>query len=535
MRAASDTVLLVWLGLVCVACADGDAPAIDTPPGANTTESPEPDESPESPQSPEPSGPSELGGSGDEGSGSGAVLTPPPDAELGNSPAFEAPAVTPEPGDTPSPPAKPRELELHLLYVHGVQTCADDRAGADGALDELRAAVDEELPARSAEFSARHEGFVLNATSAHANLYTASPSGFHPSDSPDPLRMDDWEAGDPGCESAKQGEPCTTGFEWRFRLAREIERHFGPDAQNVVLIGHSTGARAAFEVTANVGSAGQGSFDWGVQERILGVVSLHGMVDALGSDEYSPAAPVDFEASCKFGDLVTGFGSSCAHGNGWCEYAAQSSARDAADWVATHKHSLLLSSFSSCSPSLFRGATDGPLPILAQASPLSTGLRLVPSPGQALAAASGEDYGSFCHSAITSPSVDGHATAVATARDRLLDWLFVSTQRVLATGSTELDSVDFERASAPIAIDGDCDPGAASTELDIVGVCRHPGLFDGDDHAIAEDEWLSAGDAACPSRLVWSQRHDPGGQHAARVVWKTYSAPEPGVVESLAL
>ncbi|HTV25018.1 MAG TPA: hypothetical protein VMG12_40270, partial [Polyangiaceae bacterium] len=476
MRAACNTVLLAWLGALCAGCADGDVPSAAT------------------------------------------ELEPP---------------LAP---DVPDPsPAPPRELELHLLYVHGVQTCADAREHADGALDELRATVDAALPSRIADFDAQHPGFVLNVTSAHANLYTAAPSGFQPSDSPDPRAMDDWEAGDPGCEEAAPGDPCTTAFEWRYRLVQEIDHHFGQDARNVVLIGHSTGARAAFEVTANVGSDGVDSYDWGVQERILGVVSVHGMIDALGESDYQPTAPLDFEASCKFGDLITGFGSSCAHGNGWCEYAAQSSARDAADWVADNTHALVLSSFSSCSPSLFRGATDGPLPILAQASPHSTGLRLVPSTGQTLAAANGEDYGAYCHSAITTPSVAGHADAISAARERVLDWLFVSTQRVRATGSVELEPVGFEQSSAPLVIDGDCDAEASGSELDIVGVCRHPGLFDGDDHAIGEDEWLPAGDADCPSRLVWSQRHDPDGSHAARVVWKTYAPPEPGVVESLAL
>jgi hypothetical protein len=434
----------------------------------------------------------------------------PPSTEVPSDEVIVAPALT------------PRLLEFHLLFVHGVQNCADDRRDAQQSLDELQIAIDEELPGRIANYEAEHPGVQLDATSAHANLYTATPSGFQPSDSADPLNMDDWEIGDPGCSAAQQGEPCTTAFEWRYRLVQEIERNFGPDAQNIVLIGHSTGARAAFEVTANVGSAGLESYDWGVQARILGVASVHGMVDALGSDDYDLTGPTSFEATCKFGDLATGFGSSCAHGNGWCEYAAQSSARDAADWVAQNKQALLLTSFASCSPSLFTGATDGPLPVLAQASPLSTGLRLVPSPGKTLAVANGEDYGSFCHSAITSPSVDGHAAAVAAARARLLDWLFVKTRRVRETGSVQLDALEFEQTSPAFSTDSRCSAGQPGSELDVVGICQHSGFFDGDDHAVSEDEWLPGDDVSCPSALRWSQSHDADGAHAARVFWKTY-------------
>jgi hypothetical protein len=511
MRAASFTALVVLL----LGCAAGDERTSDSP-----TMTPTP-----ATASPPPPADEAM------------ALDPPPALEpslmneLGVAPAFETPPL----GVVPPPPSGPREVEFHLLYVHGVQNCADDRRNADGALDELRAAVDEELPSRIEEFETRHSDVVLGVTSAHANLYTATPSGFQPSDSLDPLAMDDWEAGDPGCAAKQQGEPCTTAFEWRFRLVQEIERNFGPDAQNIILIAHSTGARTAFEVTANVGSTGLTSYNWGVQSRILGVVSLHGMVDALDGDDYQPTAPASFEASCKFGDLITGFGSNCAHGNGWCEYAAQRSAREAADWVARQKHALVLSSFASCSPSLFRGATDGPLPILAQASALSTGLRLVPSQGQTLAAASGEDYGSYCHSAITSPSVEGHAAAVAEARTRLLDWLFVSARRVRATGVTELEATAFQQTSSPLGIDGECDAEPPLSDVDIVGVCEHPGLFDGDDHAISEDEWLPADDANCPGRLIWSQLHDPDEAHTARVTWKTYAEPERGgALESLA-
>jgi hypothetical protein len=205
---------------------------------------------------------------------------PLPDAPQSSLPEGDGAIELEPPTAVNEPSPEPRRLEFHLLYVHGVQNCADDRAGAEGALDELQAAVEAALPSRIAEFEASHAGIELVTTSAHANLYTAAPSGFQPSDSPEPLNMDDWEVGDPGCSAARQGEPCTTAYEWRHRLAGEISERFPPDAENIILIGHSTGARAAFEVAANVGSAGVDTHDWGVRERIAGVVSVHGMIDA---------------------------------------------------------------------------------------------------------------------------------------------------------------------------------------------------------------------------------------------------------------
>src|SRR5262249_58493754 len=62
-----------------------------------------------------------------------------------------------------------------------------------------------------------------------------------------PMRMDDWEVGDPGCATTRQGDPCTTAYEWRYRLVQEINRLFPPTAKNIILIGHSTGARRSEE------------------------------------------------------------------------------------------------------------------------------------------------------------------------------------------------------------------------------------------------------------------------------------------------
>src|SRR5690349_15235784 len=144
-------------------------------------------------------------------------------------------------------------VELNILYVHGVDNCTSSRTNAHNSLADLAGAVDAALPGEIASYEAVHPGVTLVTHSARANLYTATPSGVHPSDSTDPLLMDDWEVGDPGCSTTRQGDPCTSAFEWRYRLAGEINRLFPPPARNIILVGHSSGARAAMEVASNTG------------------------------------------------------------------------------------------------------------------------------------------------------------------------------------------------------------------------------------------------------------------------------------------
>src|SRR5207247_2536566 len=170
-------------------------------------------------------------------------------------------------------------------YVHGLKNCQSERQNAQNSLTDLESAVNSALSARIATFQAAHPGIHVVARSGRANVYTAPASGIHPSDSTDPLLMDDWEVGDPGCSTTQQGDPCTTAYEWRYRLAEEVNRLFPAPAKNVILIGHSAGARAAMEVAANVGTGGVGSTNWGVQSRIAGVITLHGMVDEIGSSK----------------------------------------------------------------------------------------------------------------------------------------------------------------------------------------------------------------------------------------------------------
>src|SRR5260370_37326058 len=89
---------------------------------------------------------------------------------------------------------------------------------AENAVVALEAGVNVWLTARMAAWEAAHPGVHVVTRSARANVYTATPSGIHPSDSPDPLDMDDWEVGDPGCSTSAPGDPCTTPYEARYRL-----------------------------------------------------------------------------------------------------------------------------------------------------------------------------------------------------------------------------------------------------------------------------------------------------------------------------
>src|SRR5512144_661133 len=190
-------------------------------------------------------------------------------------------------------------IQLNFLYIHGVQNSASGRTGAHNSLNDLKSAVTGALPSLVASYQTSHPGVTVTVASASANLYTAKPSGIHPSDSTDPTLMDDWEVGDPGCTTSRQGDPCTTAYEWRFRLAQEIQRLFPPTAKNIILIGHSTGARVAFEVAANTGPGGVGTFNWGVQDRIAAVVSINGMVDGLATNKYNVVGASDFVSACE--------------------------------------------------------------------------------------------------------------------------------------------------------------------------------------------------------------------------------------------
>ena len=438
-------------------------------------------------------------------------------------------------------------VELNVLYVHGVDNCTSSRLDAHNSLADLASAVDAALPAKIATYQAAHPGVTLVTHSARANLYTATPSGFHPSDSTDPLLMDDWEVGDPGCSTTRQGDPCTSAYEWRFRLAGEINRLFPSPARNIILVGHSSGARAAMEVASNTGPDGVGTFEWGVSNRIAGVVTIHGMIDAIGTSTYNFVGPTSFETGCKDGDAILAFGDSCAPGNGWCEYAGRVDGKNAADWVAQNKRAMMLTSWASCSPSAWTGQNDGSLPYDAQGSPLAVGLDTTPSAGQTYRAAHGQRYGAFCHSAITNSSNSTHAAARDAARNDILDWLFVAAPRVAAAGTnTTATSIGFNQFSSTFPMGTSCPAGevddavTSGTEglgIDVVGVCKHPGFFDGDDHPVAQSEITTPSNGAtCNGSYRWQQTHDSDNNHAATFWWKTRSlyADGPDLVDHLA-
>lgn len=470
---------------------------------------------------------------------------PEPDTEVGADPGSEpgtggdtAPEPDPQTGtgtQTDPPAAQAGTVQLNLLYVHGVQSEAGGRSRAHNSLNDLKGSIAADLPALIASYQASHPGVVVTVASASANLYTATPSGQHPSDSADPTLMDDWEVGDPGCTTTRQGDPCTTAYEWRFRLVQEIKRLFPATAKNIIVIGHSTGARTAFEIASNTGPDGVGTFDWGVQDRIAAVVSINGMIDGLQSNKYNVAGPFDFVATCKDSDLILQVFGGASPGNGWCEYAGNVSGVAAADWVGQHKRSRVLISSGSCSPSLWTGNSDGSLPLAAEASPFSPGLNMTPAAGQTFTVAFGRHYGPFCHSTITSGGDTKHPAAVASAKANILDLIFTAATRVDQQGqASTAGAIGFRATTPPFAVGGACPAGDAGVDpqVQVVGACKHPGFFDGDDHAITDGFNVTKG-TTCNGAFTWSQVHDPDNSHAASFWWQTRSNPAGGGLLSI--
>ncbi|HEX4419123.1 MAG TPA: hypothetical protein VH165_14525 [Kofleriaceae bacterium] len=443
----------------------------------------------------------------------------------------------PPPDDPGEPPtaevtsaATTGAIQLNLLYIHGVENSAGSKTSAQNTLNDLKAAVAADLPALIASYQASHPGVTVTFASASANLYTATPSGIHPSDSTDPTLMDDWEVGDPGCSSKVQGDPCTTAYEWRFRLAKEIHRLFPATAKNIILIGHSTGGRTAFEVASNTGPGGVGTFDWGVQNQIAGVVSINGVIDALEPNRYNVIGAADFIATCKDSDAIASIFGAGVPGNGWCEYAGNVSGVAAADWVGQHKRSRVLISTASCSPSLWTGNSDGSLPFAAEGSPFSVGLNMTPAPGETYTVAYGHSYGAFCHSTITNGGDANHAAAVASAKAQIEDLIFTSAVRVDQQGTiATTQAVPYNGSTPTYAVGGACPAGdvGINPQVQAVGVCHHPGFFDGDDHAITNG-WSVGNGTTCNGTFKWSQIHDSNNPHNANFWWQTRSVPTGG-------
>jgi pimeloyl-ACP methyl ester carboxylesterase len=433
-----------------------------------------------------------------------------------------------------------RTIEVNILYVHGVQGCDTGRQNAHNSLVDLENAMSAELPSRISAWQTAHSGDLVVVNQQHANLYTATPSPSHPSNSMGPLFMDDWEVGDPGCTTTQQGDPCTTAYEWRYRLVREINRLYPSPAKNIILVGHSTGGRVAMEVAANVGTAGVNTFNWGVQSRIAGVVTVHGMIDSLGTSKYDARTEDSFETSCKGGELYLGWFGSCALGNGWCEYAGRISGFDANDWVAKSKRAMNLISWADCStllpprPSAFLDYTDGVLPFDAQGGPWSVGLEMTPTTKpDTWRVAHGQMYGSFCHSDITDGSSANHAAARDAVKQRILDWLFIAAPRVAATGTNPTATLAYKQTSSTFTMGSSCPTGEMddtwtagnkTTGIDIAGVCKHGGLLDGDDHPVALGEvTVTSNGTSCNGAYNWKQAHDSNNSHMATLTWKTRS------------
>lgn len=435
-----------------------------------------------------------------------------------NEPA-RAPADTPQKPDasaTTDPDPVGRDsglltkepLELQLVFVHGVLSEDDQRRRAEGALADLERSVSAAVEARRPSFEAT-AARSLRVTTARVNLYTDENGALL----------------DPRIDDRADGTGLPTANAWRAQLAKKTNLALGADARNIVFIGHSTGARASAEVAAGVGDdALPGTHDWGLGGRVAGVVTIHGMIDALDSSAYDFVGPTSFVVGCRAGQ-----------GSGWCEYAGKISGVAALDWVAQQRHVLSLIGAGSCSPSLWTGVNDKSLPLAAQSSPWSPGMTMTPASGQTFVPAHGTFYGEYCHSDITDGGSPRHELSVSHASERIVAWLFDAAPRVAGARDP---GTPF--TFAPVAA-GELTPSADVTgpcgsnrresgEPEVVGVCVHPGSFDGDDHAFdATTDLETTRDGACGGSTRFTHRH-AGEEHASRLWMKVYSVPLSGGV-----
>ena len=72
-------------------------------------------------------------------------------------------------------------------------------------------------------------------------------------------------------------------------------------------------------------------------------------------------------------------------------------------------------------------------------------------------------------------------------------------------------------------VDDTLTQGTKGAGIDVVGVCHHPGSFDGDDHAIVMSEFTVTNGGTCNGTYKWKQAHDSNNSHAADFWWKTRS------------
>src|SRR4030095_16629877 len=109
--------------------------------------------------------------------------------------------------------------------------------------------------------------------------------------------------------------------------------------------------------------------------------------------------------------------------------------------------------------------------------------------------------------------------------------------RVAATGTNSTPSIAFNQFSATFTMGSTCPTGEVDdtvtqgtkgTGIDVVGVCHHPGFFDGDDHAIAASEFTVTNGSTCNGTYKWNPAHDSSNNHAASFWWKTRSVRSAG-------
>jgi hypothetical protein len=259
------------------------------------------------------------------------------------------------------------------------------------------------------------------------------------------------------------------------------------------------------------------------------------MIDALDNSRYDAVVPFGFTRLCKAAEGIVGVFGACTPSQGWCEYAGDVSGTEAADWVARNKSALALIAGGDCSPGLWYGDNDKALPLDAQGSRYLPGLAAARVPGSSFRAANGYVYGSFCHSDISDRSSPSHLQAVESAGAHILDWLFVDAPRVVHEGTLDIVApIAFGASTQGEAVGGVCPAGLAGDGIEVVGVCEHPGYFDGDDHPIDPSELQILAGEACDGSVRWTQEHDPENGHAAHIHWKTLAhVPAGGLVEQL--
>jgi hypothetical protein len=379
------------------------------------------------------------------------------------------------------------KIALQLVFVHGVTQADSGRRDAHEQLRDLEKAVVEGIAARNDD--------RLDISTARLNLYTD----------------DAGELISPRFDDLSDGTGIATATAWRAQLLKKTNAVF-PTARNIVFVGHSTGGRVAAEVGASEG----------MRDRVAGVVTVHGMIDALEGKKYNLVGPTSYVTGCKL-----------FKPDGWCEYSGLISAVGALDWLARERHVLTLIGAGSCSPSFWGGVNDQALPLSAQSSPWSPGISLTPAPNQTYAPAHGTFYGEFCHPDVVGGDATKHAAAVAAASDAIVKWLFDAAPRVVETSDPdqpfEVEPLATDVSSAPLVLPGPCPAGRHSTgRADVAGLCRHPGRTDGDDHPFDASNQTDLDVGAQCDATVRVAHHHAGESHAMRAWVKRYSLPEGG-------